>query len=70
MAEIDSNKQHGAEGNYHACLFCAAAYWCQAMHENPYDSVRRGSRCCPECRTRNLMSLARHEKRRREKLYV
>jgi len=70
MAEIDSNKQHRAEGGWHACIFCGVAYWCRAMHENPHDSVRQGSRCCLECRMRNLISLERHEARRRAALYV
>ena len=70
MASIDSNKQHGAQGNYHSCLFCGVAYWCQMMHESPHSSVRQGARCCSDCRTRNLLSLASHEKRRREALYA
>ena len=68
----DSQRQHGTEDGKHSCLFCARVYECAVIHENPYDRIRQpqGSRGCPECRTRNLMSLARHEKRRREKLYA
>jgi len=65
----DSTKQHNADGGSHTCLFCKQVYSCVSRHENPYGAVRDGGRCCLDCRNANLLSLQRHEMRRRKDLY-
>jgi len=38
------------------CLFCNTSYRCTSRHEDRPDGcgVRRGKRCCPACRKKNM----------------
>jgi len=56
----------------HTCAFCPTVYPCGMDHQFASPTLRGGGggRCCPECRTANLVALDRLEKARRATLYA
>lgn len=70
LSDGESLWQHRESGGEHLCLFCNSTYWCAMKHCTWGEALRYGGRCCPECKSANLLALDKWETARRRKLYV